>query len=121
MWNETIVNDSVKKVNAHLSGLDEPMRRELANALRAISCQVTDDARTADIVFCGWDPAEVTKRIAGYGGKSVVVVSRAPDVKGWLDALEAGAADYCAAPFESIQLRWIVDAHLRRKVRSAAA
>ena len=31
----------------------------------------------------------------------------------WLDALEAGAADYCAAPFEPVQLRWLLDAHMR--------
>jgi len=43
----------------------------------------------------------------------VVVVSRLPEVSGWLDALEAGAADYCGAPFEPKQVRWVLDSSLR--------
>ena len=35
-------------------------------------------------------------------------ITRLPDVPRWLDALEAGARDYCGAPFECIQLRWIL-------------
>jgi DNA-binding NtrC family response regulator len=42
----------------------------------------------------------------------VVVVSRIPEVRGWLDALEAGAIDYCGAPFEAAQLRWVLDSSL---------
>ena len=115
------MNNLVTKVSVHLTGLEDPVRDELWDVLRGISCELTDDARTADIVFCGWDLDGVTKLIGAYGGKPVVVVSRLPDVSGWLDALEAGAADYCAAPFESIQLRWILDAQLNRRVRTAAA
>src|SRR5262245_42079978 len=43
----------------------------------------------------------------------VVVVSRIPEVRGWLDALEAGAIDYCGAPFEAAQVRWVLDSSLR--------
>jgi DNA-binding response OmpR family regulator len=43
----------------------------------------------------------------------VVVVSRLPEVRGWLDALEAGASDYCGAPFEPAQVRWVLDSSLR--------
>jgi DNA-binding NtrC family response regulator len=121
MWNEVVMNNSVQSVKVHVTGLEEPMRHELSDALRSISCHLTDEPRSADIVFCGWDPDDVSKRISAYGRKPVVVVSRLPDVSGWLDALEAGAADYCAAPFESVQLRWIIDAQMRRRVRSAAA
>jgi DNA-binding NtrC family response regulator len=39
----------------------------------------------------------------------VVVVSRMPEVRAWLDALEAGASDYCGAPFEPVQVRWVLD------------
>lgn len=38
----------------------------------------------------------------------VVVASRLPEVKAWLDALQDGAADYCGAPFEATQLGWIL-------------
>ena len=43
----------------------------------------------------------------------VVVVTRMPEVRGWLDALEAGASDYCGAPFEATQVRWVLDSSLR--------
>jgi len=43
----------------------------------------------------------------------VVVVSRIPEVSGWLDALEAGASDYCGAPFEAVQVRWVLESSLR--------
>jgi DNA-binding response OmpR family regulator len=43
----------------------------------------------------------------------LVVVTRLPEAAQWLDALEAGATDYCAAPFERRQIRWILDSALR--------
>ena len=42
----------------------------------------------------------------------VVVVSRVPDVNEWLDAMDAGAADYCAVPFEHEHLDWILHSNL---------
>ena len=42
----------------------------------------------------------------------VVVTSRLPEVRGWLDALEAGASDYCGAPFETAQVRWVLGTSL---------
>jgi hypothetical protein len=33
--------------------------------------------------------------------------------------LEAGAADYCAAPFETAQMHWILDSQLVQARRSA--
>ncbi|MBL8178398.1 MAG: hypothetical protein JNK48_27235 [Bryobacterales bacterium] len=38
----------------------------------------------------------------------VIVVVRVPDTREWIAAMEAGAADYCAPPFESAQLRWML-------------
>jgi len=42
----------------------------------------------------------------------VVVVSRIPETSEWLDALEAGATDYCAAPFERQHISWVVESAL---------
>jgi DNA-binding NtrC family response regulator len=39
----------------------------------------------------------------------LVVVTRLPENSRWLDALEAGAKDYCGAPFEHVQMKWIMD------------
>ena len=50
----------------------------------------------------------------------VVVVSRLPEVSGWLDALDAGASDYCGAPFEAVQLRWVLESSLKTGHRAAA-
>ena len=43
----------------------------------------------------------------------VIVVTRLPETAHWLDALEAGANDYCGAPFERIQVRCLLNAVLR--------
>lgn len=51
----------------------------------------------------------------------MVVVSRVPEVNDWLDAMDAGAADYCAAPFEKEQLDWILESNLGRYKSAATA
>jgi DNA-binding NtrC family response regulator len=53
-------------------------------------------------------------------GVPVIVVSRLPEVSGWLQALEQGAADYCGAPFEPRQLRWALNSSLAPANRIAA-
>lgn len=40
----------------------------------------------------------------------VIIVSRIPDTREWIAAMEAGASDYCAPPFEYSQLRWMLNA-----------
>jgi DNA-binding response OmpR family regulator len=42
----------------------------------------------------------------------VIVVSRLPEVADWLDAMDSGAADYVAAPFDTRQLDWILETNL---------
>lgn len=50
-----------------------------------------------------------------------VVTTRMPDPAQWLNALDAGAADYCGAPFESLQVRWIMSSLSRQQAHQAAA
>ena len=50
----------------------------------------------------------------------MIVVSRVPEVSGWLSALEQGAADYCGAPFEARQVRWALNSSLAPANRIAA-
>lgn len=111
----------VQSVSVHITGLDEELRTGLSEALRALSCRESNTPQMAQIVFCDWNPAQFGRRIKEFDGKPIVVVSRAGDVALWLDALEAGAADYCAPPFEPTQIRWILDALLQRRSRSAVA
>jgi len=68
----------------------------------------------ADAVFCTadpdcWHPLLEAMRLQQIN-LPVIVVSRAADTTQWLGALEAGAQDYCAPPFEAVQIRWILEA-----------
>ena len=48
------------------------------------------------------------------------MVSRFPEVSEWLDAMDAGASDYCASPFEPAQVRWILESNLPRQYAAVA-
>jgi DNA-binding NtrC family response regulator len=67
----------------------------------------------ADFVFCDDDPAHYRVLLEAIrranAGLPLVVVSPQPDTNAWLDALQAGATDFCAPPFESASLRWILE------------
>jgi hypothetical protein len=51
---------------------------------------------------------------------AVILVNRFPEDARWLDALELGAADYCGAPFETTQVRWVVEGALYGLSKAAA-
>jgi len=44
-----------------------------------------------------------------------VVVTRVPETREWLDALEAGATDYCSSPFETRQINWLMESALPKQ------
>ena len=71
----------------------------------------------ADLVFCPAEPERCQPLLEtlrqSHINLPVVVVSRQPEVSSWLGALEAGAQDYCAPPFEFEQIRWILEAAVR--------
>jgi hypothetical protein len=68
--------------------------------------QTTD----AELIFA---PAADLRAILGTRTDvPVVVASRLPEVRAWLDALQDGAADYCGAPFEAAQVGWILNSTL---------
>jgi DNA-binding NtrC family response regulator len=77
-----------------------------------------------EFVFCMAEPElympllEATRRIKPE--LPVVVVSHSADVRGWLRALEAGAANYCAPPFEPAQIQWILGSALKPSTRLTA-
>ncbi|HWE00387.1 MAG TPA: hypothetical protein VG345_15155 [Bryobacteraceae bacterium] len=79
----------------------------------------------ADIVFAGGEEKQyvpLLKRIrAVQPYLPFVVVTRLPETADWLDALEAGATDYCSAPFETQQLRWLMQSALPHPRATAAA
>jgi DNA-binding NtrC family response regulator len=75
------------------------------------------DQAEADVVFCPAEPEQYAPLLEGIHvekpGLPVVVVSRLPEASAWLDALELGAADYCAPPFEPAQIQWILQSALK--------
>jgi DNA-binding response OmpR family regulator len=82
------------------------------------------DLLEADIVFAGGEPDQymsLLKRVRETRpSMPFVVVTRVPETREWLDALEAGATDYCATPIETRQLHWLMESALPRQ-RFAAA
>ena len=115
-----------------LLGLPDDLAHCLTQLLRAEAHQVTRKTYLQDVergpkpqaVFISGDSAEFCKTIALLRQRDpklpVVVVTRQPGTKHWLDALEAGATDYCGAPFERIQVRWMMESLALAERQTAA-
>lgn len=118
-----------------LFGLDDALASELRTVLAggrqavwakpflsARECLGVVEEVGADLVFCASDRERYLALLEAIGRHKpelpVVVVSRTPEVSEWLDAIEAGASDYCAAPFESSHIQWILDSTLKRTAAS---
>lgn len=113
-----------------LMGLAEGLAEELGKALSQEGCTVRCeplsprdlalrliDRADADVVFCPAEPEQCAPLLEAMKterpGLPVVAVSRLPEVSAWLDALERGAVDYCAPPFESAQIHWVLQSALK--------
>ena len=119
-----------------LLGLDYDLAQPLARILRGLRHEVRITNRMeqalrntgARIIFAGGDGPyyrEVVRELKRERPESaVILVNRVPDNTRWLDALELGATDYCGAPFETIQVQWVLDGverGLRERHMSASA
>jgi DNA-binding response OmpR family regulator len=114
-----------------LLGLPEDLERPLAKVLRDEAYKVVrklhlQDLRhgpKSDVVFIsGEDPGfrgTLAQLREGDPSIPVIVVTRMTGTTQWLDALDAGATDYCGAPFERVQVRWIMDSALRSEACAA--
>ena len=114
-----ISNDS--HIHALLFGLNEELATDLVQPLKKFCAQIHSESTclnavarsSAQIIFCGADIETVTKLRETKPEAPIVVVSRHPEVSDWLDSIEAGASDYCAAPFETAQVQWILETSMR--------
>ena len=114
------------RANILIVGLDEPLASELGRSLRELRHSVLSEAFTssadclasigrvgADLVFCGTDREQyqtILQDLRHHGYTvPVVVASRLPETGDWLDAMDAGACDYCGAPFEPHLVQRIVE------------
>jgi len=80
------------------------------------------DILDADIIFAGGEPEQYLSLLRKVREVlptlPFVVVTRVPETTEWLDALEAGATDYCSSPFENRQINWLMESALPKR-RSA--
>jgi len=78
----------------------------------------------AGVVFCNSEPRRYQALLNEMKRQGlrlpVIVVSRIPEVSEWLDALDAGASDYCAAPFEPQHMAWLIESSLLASRQMAA-
>jgi DNA-binding response OmpR family regulator len=113
-------------------GLDPSSADQLASALSFSGHQilhkskntVAEDLAHADIVFANGEGRQYlallrTLRDADPG-LPFVVVTRIPETSDWLDALEAGATDYCSSPFDARQMNWLMESALPAHREAAA-
>jgi DNA-binding response OmpR family regulator len=116
-----------------LIGLEQEAAGQICRALALLDSHqieqqsqnvVMRDLLDADIVFAGGEPACYTSLLRRVREARptlpFVIVTRIPETKEWLDALEAGATDYCSVPIETRQLHWLMKSALPRP-RSASA
>ncbi len=127
-------NNAVARPKVLLLGLEDSLAKELAGALRmnqrefrsAPSFDFDDSLEGASfsVIFCSADPRQYLSLLEFIRRLQlqlpIIVVSRQPDSSEWLDALEAGAADYCSPPFKPVQIRWLLDNTLRGQGSSVA-
>jgi len=115
-----------------LIGLEQSAANQISRAL-AIGHEIqlqpkttpVEDLALADIIFAGGEQTQyltLLRRVrAQYPYLPFVVVTRLAETSDWLDALEAGATDYCSAPFETRQINWLMETALHRTRTAAAA
>ncbi len=112
-----------------LLGLPDDLGNQLARVLLDESHQVSRYLYVSDLrrnpnccaVFISGDTPDYSQTLSrireARPGLAVIVVTRQPEARHWLDALDAGATDYCGAPFEHVQVRWILRPILSQAVR----
>ena len=122
-----MLRQSVPRANFILHELEESLAAQLRKAAfgpghafhsarSTAECLLLAERIHADVVFCNAEPSEYQALLNEMKLRGlrlpVVVVSRLPEVSEWLDALDAGAADYCAAPFEHEHMSWLIESAL---------
>ena len=107
----------------HESALREGLRRIGHHAETHPAPDLTHLAG-ADVVFAGGPPGQYLPLLhrlhARFPLRPFIVVTRLPESEEWIDALEAGATDYCSFPLSVGQLNWILDSALPRCATAAA-
>jgi DNA-binding response OmpR family regulator len=116
-----------------LSGLDIRSASQLAGLLEFDGHRVRKqhylvplaEFLKADIVFVGGVARQylpLLRRLRGINRTlPIIVVTPVPETAEWLDALEAGATDYCVPPLDMRQVRSLVTPRAAGLAMSIAA
>lgn len=109
-----IVTIGLDSISAQMLGLALASgRHNISHQPRSI---FSDDLTSADIVFANGDGKQylpLLRRVREtHPHLPFVVVTRVPETSDWLDALEAGATDYCSSPFDSRHMNWLMETAL---------
>lgn len=100
-----------------LIGFPDDMRSDLAAFLTDNGCRAVHHESAHELpkaltaVFISGDRARWLETICHvretHGRIFIVVATRLPDHEKWLDALDAGANDYCCLPMDAQQFGWL--------------
>ncbi|HWF08865.1 MAG TPA: hypothetical protein VG297_10390 [Bryobacteraceae bacterium] len=119
--------------NVCLIGLEQATASQISRALTVERHKIEQKSQNigarelmdVDIVFAGGEPSQYLPLLRRVRDERpslpFVVVTRVPETSEWLDALEAGATDYCSSPFESRQIHWLMETALPKTRAIAAA
>ena len=114
-------------------GLDQTLAHQLGRALSPDQHQIShksknvlsDDLINADLVFANGEGKQylpVLRMVReNHPTLPFVVVTRVPETSDWLDALEAGATDYCSSPFDARHMDWLMETAIPAAHRVAVA
>ena len=120
-----MVEQSTIEATVLFHGLDNELAVDLRHALASFCEGIESEALTgaghsraalrnngATVVFCD-TKTETVRELREINPNALIIsVSRLPETTDWLNVIEAGADDYCAAPFEAHQLRWMLESTL---------
>lgn len=110
--------------NIFLIGVERAISHQIRRALAAERHQIEQkpgnipvlDLTRADMIFAGGEPSKYLAllRLIRNEQSTVpfVVFTRVPKTTEWLNALEAGVTDYCYTPFQTGQLRRLIESAL---------
>lgn len=107
--------------NVYLIGLERPVADQITRVVSIERHTVRERSHNvsvreladAGMIFAGGDPAiylPLLRRVRKeLPEQPFVIVSRINGTMAWLDALEAGATDYCFLPVQRRQIQWLME------------
>jgi DNA-binding response OmpR family regulator len=113
--------------NVFLIGVEQTTAAQISRALSAEWHGVHQEPHSpgmrsltdVEIIFAGGDPAQYLSLLRRVRKERptlpFVVVTGSVETTAWLDALEAGATDYCCAPVEPRQIQWLMESALPKR------